>query len=305
MQLLRDSWSMFKGLGLRDWADDVLDIPSTKMKLFRLYYSRLAYSLFCFLRHIPDEIAKYDSVESAVRTHDRFLYASLLHGLTYAKSGSPYRALTLDASPITTSVRDLLSNPANDIICQFSVLETRYRRYCRGSELPNGRYFQIATPLLTLITEQSAVSGSRTITREILQSFRQISLEGIWNDDCHLKAIGSRWSCLCHEAEEIAASGRLNTKLLGLAQELYHHRDFFSLTAILRGLSNGGIGLEPVLSVFLDESRNYRQYRLKLHKEPCLPFMYPFIKELKRGNREAVGGIFSFLSYDPIFKQSM
>jgi hypothetical protein len=64
MQLLRDSWSMFKGLGLRDWADDVLDIPSTKMKLFRLYYSRLAYSLFCFLRHIPDEIAKYDSVVS-------------------------------------------------------------------------------------------------------------------------------------------------------------------------------------------------------------------------------------------------
>jgi hypothetical protein len=230
--------------------------------------------------------------------------------------------LTLDTSPITTPVKDFLSNPANDIISQFAVLETRYKRYCRGSELPNGCYFQIATPLLTLVTDQPAVSCSRIITCEILQSFRRISLEGIWNDDCHLKAIARRWSGLCHGAEEIAASGRLNTKLLRLAQvgfiiipnkpavthtvqELYHLRDFFSLTAILHGLSNGGIGLEPELSVFLDESRNYRQYRLKLHKEPCLPFTYPFIKDLKRGNREAVRGIFSFLSYDQIFTQSM
>jgi hypothetical protein len=64
MQLLRDSWSVLKGLSLRDWADDVLDMPSTKMKLFRLYYCRLAFSLFSFLRQVPDEIAKYDSIVS-------------------------------------------------------------------------------------------------------------------------------------------------------------------------------------------------------------------------------------------------
>lgn len=111
----------------------------------------------------------------------------------------------------------LLSNPANDIICQFTVLETRYERYCRGSDLPNGRYFQIDTPLLNLVIGQSAVSGSRIITRGVVQSFRPVSLEGVWNDDCHLKAIARRWSGLCHEAEEIAASGRLNNKLRGLA----------------------------------------------------------------------------------------
>lgn len=38
--------------------------------------------------------------------------------------------------------------------------------------------------------------------------------------------------------------------------ELDHFRDLFSLTAVLRGLSNGGVGLEPELSVFLDESQN-------------------------------------------------
>jgi hypothetical protein len=64
MQLLRDSWSMLKDLSLRDWADDVLDMPSTKMKLFRQYYCRLAFSLFSFLRQVPDEIAKYDSIVS-------------------------------------------------------------------------------------------------------------------------------------------------------------------------------------------------------------------------------------------------
>jgi hypothetical protein len=64
MQLLRDSWSTFKDLSLRDWADDVLGMPSTKMKLFRLYYCRLAFSLFTFLRQAPGEIAKYDSIVS-------------------------------------------------------------------------------------------------------------------------------------------------------------------------------------------------------------------------------------------------
>ncbi|KAJ6020276.1 hypothetical protein N7522_000351 [Penicillium canescens] len=116
------------------------------------------------------------------------------------------RALTLHTSPISTPVKDLLSNPAKDIICQFAVLETRYQRYCRGSDLADGRYFQIATPLLTLVTDQSPVNDSRIITREILQSFRRISLKGAWNDDCHLKAIARRWSRLCHEVEEIAAS---------------------------------------------------------------------------------------------------
>jgi hypothetical protein len=64
MQLLRDSWGMFKDLSLRDWADDVLDMPSAKMKLFRLYYCGLACSLFTFLRQFPKETAKYDSIIS-------------------------------------------------------------------------------------------------------------------------------------------------------------------------------------------------------------------------------------------------
>jgi hypothetical protein len=64
MQLLRESWNMFKGLDLRDWADDVLGMPSTKIKIFRLYYSRLAFSLFSFLRQVPDEITTYDSIVS-------------------------------------------------------------------------------------------------------------------------------------------------------------------------------------------------------------------------------------------------
>ena len=67
MQLLWDSWKIFRNMSLQDWADDVLDMPSTKVKLFKLYYSRLAFSLFSFLRRVPKEISKYDSMAS-VRT---------------------------------------------------------------------------------------------------------------------------------------------------------------------------------------------------------------------------------------------
>jgi hypothetical protein len=64
MQLLRDSWNISRDLSLRDWADDVLDMLSTRMKLSRLYYSRLAFSLFSFLHQVPEQIAKYGSMAS-------------------------------------------------------------------------------------------------------------------------------------------------------------------------------------------------------------------------------------------------
>jgi hypothetical protein len=73
-------------------------------------------------------------------------------------------------------------------------------------------------------------------------------------------------------------------------QDLYHQRDFFSVTAILRGLSDGGVEIEPGLAGFLDDGHNYRTYRFNLHQEPCLPFIYTFIKEFKRGNSEAGAG---------------
>jgi hypothetical protein len=63
MQLLRDSWNIFKDLTLRDWADDVLQVPSIKVELLRLYYNRLAFSFMTFLRDVPD-ITKYHSLAS-------------------------------------------------------------------------------------------------------------------------------------------------------------------------------------------------------------------------------------------------
>lgn len=63
MQLLRDSWNIFKDLTLRDWADDVLQVPSIKVGHLRLYYNRLALSFMTFLRDVPD-ITKYHSLAS-------------------------------------------------------------------------------------------------------------------------------------------------------------------------------------------------------------------------------------------------
>lgn len=63
MQLLRDSWNIFKDLTLRDWADDVLQVPSIKVEHLRLYYNRLALSFMTFLRDVPD-ITKYHSLAS-------------------------------------------------------------------------------------------------------------------------------------------------------------------------------------------------------------------------------------------------
>jgi hypothetical protein len=63
MQLLRDSWNIFKDLTLQDWADDVLQMPSIKVELLRLYYNRLALSFMTFLGDVPDT-TKYHSLAS-------------------------------------------------------------------------------------------------------------------------------------------------------------------------------------------------------------------------------------------------
>jgi hypothetical protein len=62
-------------------------------------------------------------------------------------------------------------------------------------------------------------------------------------------------------------------------------------------MSEAGIEIHPALAEFVDARGNYRRYRLKLHMEPSLPFLYPFIRELRRGNERALRGIFSFIHY--------
>lgn len=68
-------------------------------------------------------------------------------------------------------------------------------------------------------------------------------------------------------------------------------------------MCQAGIQLEPDLAQFIDAGSNYRRYRLKFHMEPSLPFLYPFIRDLKRGNTAAVNGIFSFLLYDQFLQR--
>lgn len=106
-----------------------------------------------------------------------------------------------------------MSQPTKDLIRQFAVLESRYQRYRRGPDLANGSEFRTETPLLTLVTGESTFRCARILTCEILPSFRRISLEGIWSNDRHMKAIAQRWSSLCHEVEEIAGAGCLNAEL--------------------------------------------------------------------------------------------
>lgn len=58
-------------------------------------------------------------------------------------------------------------------------------------------------------------------------------------------------------------------------------------------------GLQPKqhLAGFVDPEKNYRIYRAKLHVEPCLPFLYPLVIDLKRSSQQALKAIFSFQFY--------
>ncbi|KAJ6105176.1 hypothetical protein N7523_010250 [Penicillium sp. IBT 18751x] len=205
--------------------------------------------------------------------------------------------MDLDAPFLTAPLKSLLSRPDKDILRRLSILETRYKRYRAGAEMAQGQEFYTDTKLFTLLSEESVVAVARKITRDTLMNFLKISYDGILTSDCHLKGLATEWNCFFFESEELSAFGGLNSSLSALAKELYYLRNFFSLSALLSGMCQAGIELEHEFAEFIDSGSNHRRYRLKFHMEPSLPFLYPFIRDLKRGKFTAVNGIFSFLLY--------
>lgn len=65
MQLLRDSWAMFKNIRLETWVEQAIGLPAVSLVIFETFHDRLAFSLFTFLRRFPDEATKYQEVAQA------------------------------------------------------------------------------------------------------------------------------------------------------------------------------------------------------------------------------------------------
>lgn len=62
-------------------------------------------------------------------------------------------------------------------------------------------------------------------------------------------------------------------------------------------MSLAGLQLRQHLAGFVNPEKNYQVYRTKLHVEPCLPFLYPLLIDLKRSSQQALKAIFSFQFY--------
>lgn len=77
MQLLRDSWSLFKELSLEHWVEHVLKMPSAAISLFESYHHRLGFSLFCFLCQAPGELEKYHDVAKVCYSVKNYLWLPL------------------------------------------------------------------------------------------------------------------------------------------------------------------------------------------------------------------------------------
>ena len=62
-------------------------------------------------------------------------------------------------------------------------------------------------------------------------------------------------------------------------------------------MSLAGFQPNQHLAGFVDPGENYQTYRARLHVEPCLPFLYPLVIDLRRNNKQALKAIFSFQFY--------
>ncbi|KAJ6090438.1 hypothetical protein N7486_009253 [Penicillium sp. IBT 16267x] len=206
------------------------------------------------------------------------------------------------ADPITGPLKGLLGQPDKAIIRRIKILENRYTRYRSGADIAGGFSFQVNTDFFTALSEQTATTIAWKMTEDALKIFGKISIYGLMYHDDQLRQLATQWDQINHNVEEIAAAGCLDDSLRNVAWNLYRLKNHFCLCAVLGGMAQAKLQVESTLTGFVDAKQNYRQYRLQLHIEPSLPFLYPFIVELRRGHREVLKDIFSFLPYEQFLR---
>ncbi|KAJ5642667.1 hypothetical protein N7490_006667 [Penicillium lividum] len=297
MKLLHDSRCLLKQVHLDNWVEQAVGKSSASLAVFEAYYEKLSFSLYNFLSHFPLEAKKYKSISEIVKSNDCFLHKGLAHAVTLHERGGQFETLQMDAKFITDPLERLLSPPDRNILLKLTALKSRYQRYRMSPDMVQGRVFSVKTSFLDLLIDHSATAVALRLSRNVLARFHHICLDGIRTHDQHLQLLGTEWNELCHDAEEVAAVGDLGRKLEEVAKELFHLRNFYSLCAILSGISSTSAQAPLVFAGFVDSNTNYQLYRTKLHVEPSLPFLYPLIIDLRRGNDAALPKIFSFLTY--------
>ncbi|CAG7945838.1 unnamed protein product [Penicillium nalgiovense] len=304
MQLLHDSWIIFKELKLEDWVNYVMGMPSVAIGLFESYHNQMGLSLYSLLQQSPCVVEVFGEVTKIVKQIDRFLYFTLSHALMEFENKHPYHNLPMEAGVIAGPLKVLLDRPDRYIIQRLKVLEARYNHYKIGPDIARGRAFDVRTDFFTAVTDQSAATMAWKMTQDVLREFANLNINEIMLNGDHLRRLALKWDQLYHDTLEVATAGGLDGKLRDIAKELYTTRNHFSLCAILNGMEQAQLQVESNLAGFTNAKDNHHQYRLQLHADPSLPFIYPFIVELRRGQHEVLKKIFSFLLYKQFIRGS-
>lgn len=235
LKLLQDSWCILKQLRLENWVEQVLENSSTTITIFQTYYENLCFSLFDFLRRFPLEAKKYRSAlevscnepvsfqvmtkgNQTIRPNDFFLHQTLMHAFKLFDTGVQYEKLNLDANLIIRPLQTLFSQADKNVLCKLKVLEVRYKRYQMASYMAQGQDFDVGTIFLDSILEDTAKSVANQLSQNVLRQFRCLSLESVLTHDQNIQLLGTQWSDLCHNAEEIASAGVLQEKVMAVAQ---------------------------------------------------------------------------------------
>lgn len=115
--------------------------------------------------------------------------------------------------------------------------------------------------------------------------------------DNKIQFLGTRWDRRCHDAQDLSTIEYSSERLSELSKvgttvdtsticELTCFSEPAASAELLFAFSDlAGRHLEPVFIEYIDSSSNYQVYRPKLHKAPSLAFLYPFVVDLKWGNR--------------------
>ena len=236
MQLLRDSWSIFKDLKLGDWVKYVMGMPCAAISLFEAYHNELGLSIFSFLQQFPGDVDRIWEVtkvfldrrissmwllstdmQQSIQPVDRFLYTTLSHALIAVENKRPFHKLPIEAGHITGPLKELLGRPDKAIIRRLKILDARYARYKTGNNIAGGFKFEVETDFFTAVSELKAATIAWKMSEDALEGFGKINIHGLLFQDENLRRLAVQWDQINHNVEEIAAAGGLDDNLRDIA----------------------------------------------------------------------------------------
>ncbi|KAH8695680.1 hypothetical protein BGW36DRAFT_383110 [Talaromyces proteolyticus] len=286
---------LFRKVPFEDWVQKALGLSPWSVMHLEYCYRFICYQLHSFIHYRCGEGIEGFKQNALILSWTNPFTSSIVRNACTRIFPSH---IEFDFTSITAPLQDVLSSQDNisAILQRLDALEVRFHR---PSSFRWSWGFNTATPLMCRLCEEKVENVAASMTHYDLKQFHRITQSGIYQGDTHLSSLGRRWNTLSQAVEECAAVEEYQEKLVELVVIFKFLRNFYSMSAVLQGLSAAGFQSRRLRKTVyaIDYTGNYEEYRRRINTKPALHFLLPLVKAVRMGDENALAAIFTFKKY--------